>query len=616
MLAAALVYAERGVPVFPVWEIVAGRCACGRDCGEVAGKHPRWRRGDLEHGLLDATTDATMIQGWWTTWPRANIGSPTIWASVVDVDPRHGGDATLTALEAEHGALPETPEVLTGGGGRHLYFRPVPGLRSRAGVIGPGVDVRADGGYVLLPPSTHVSGRVYCDEVSRPLFETPLAEMPGWLVTLAARNSTNRPGPAPPIDEVIAAGQRNQRLTSLAGSMRRRGMTGDEILAALVAVNARCRPPLDAAELRDIAHSIGRYVPADDATTPLPASEGAPAVGWSLYDVSEPWDFPPVTALIDHLLPTKGIVWWGGLPKRYKSLFAMYVALALACRRSDVAKKFLVRAFPKILYVAREDGGSRLQERRDDILSAWTERPEPGTFMFCIRPQLDLLNVEHITWLRETCLKLGTTMLWLDTWTALSPSADPLGAKDQARLAAVVVQLCEEIGGLVIVVDHSRKNRPDGQPLSSADIFGPPQKWAAAEHIVMLDVVDAGRRLEVFIEGKDLETRRFFLTVTPRGSGEEKFAYAGSVEELADAQRQVGDQNRQAVLETLRTNPEGLSTGELVTALQASGVTLSRATVKRHCQALVTTGQASLVGAGRGRDTRYTLTGSGDGVSR
>ena len=59
----------------------------------------------------------------------------------------------------------------------------------------------------------------------------------------------------------------------------------------------------------------------------------------------------------------------------------------------------------------------------------------------------------------------------------------------------------------------------------------------------MLDVLDAGRRIEVFIEGKDLETRRFFLTVSPQGSGEEKFAYAGSAEELADAQRQVGTQN-------------------------------------------------------------------------
>ena len=124
-------------------------------------------------------------------------------------------------------------------------------------------------------------------------------------------------------------------------------------------------------------------------------------------------------------------------------------------------------------------------------------------------------------------------MLVLDTWTALSPRRIRSGPRIRPS-SRRRRELCEDIGGLVVVVDHSRKNRPEGQPLSSADIFGPPQKWAAAEHIVMLDVVDAGRRLEVFIEGKDLETRRFFLTVGPRGSGEEKFAYAGSAEELAD----------------------------------------------------------------------------------
>jgi hypothetical protein len=329
-------------------------------------------------------------------------------------------------------------------------------------------------------------------------------------------------------------------------------------------------------------------------------------VDWPLHDGGEPWAFPAVAELIESVLPASGVVWWGGLPKRYKSLLALYVCLAIACRRSEIARKFLVRTFPKILYVAREDGGARLQDRRDDILSAWTERPEPGAIVFVIRPRLDLLDPEHVAWLRETCRHLGITMLVLDTWTALSPTADPLGAKDQAALAAAVVRLCEDIGGLVIVVDHSRKNRPDGQPLSSADIFGPPQKWAAAEHIVMLDVVDAGRRLEVFIEGKDLETRRFFLTVTPRGSGEEKFAYAGSAEELADAQRQVGDQNRQAVLETLRANPDGLSTGDLVSALKTARRPLSQDTVARHCQALVKTGLARKTGTHR--ETRFIAT--------
>jgi len=377
-----------------------------------------------------------------------------------------------------------------------------------------------------------------------------------------------------------------------------------------------CAVATDRAHWDAIAAVLGLRLSADGAGPRAASAEAqrsadAPPGGdadarppdWPLYDGSEVWDFPPVADLIDSLLPATGIVWWGGLPKRYKSLFALYVSLAIACRRSAVAKKFLVRAFPRILYVSREDGGTRLQERRDDILSAWTERPEPGAILFVIRPHLDLGAAAHLAWLRDTCRKNDITMLWLDTWTALSPAADPVGTKDQGQLAAGVVQLCEDINGLVVVVDHSRKNRPEGQPLSSADIFGPVQKWQRAEHVVMLDVVDAGRRLEVFIEGKDLETRRFFLSVTPRGSGEEKFAYAGSVDELADAQRQVGDRNRQAVRATLDAAAQPVSVGEVVALLTAVGITLKPDTVNKHLAALVDAGAATR--AGTGRWTRY-----------
>ncbi len=151
---AALAYARRGWPVFPIWPIRNRRCACGTGCGRDAGKHPIGRL--APHGVHDATTESMIITRWWADTPDANIGIATGAVSgiiVLDVD-GEDGEASLAALEREHGSLPETPTALTGKG-RHLYFAhpgvPVPN-RTR---VAPGLDVRGDGGYVVAPPSTH-----------------------------------------------------------------------------------------------------------------------------------------------------------------------------------------------------------------------------------------------------------------------------------------------------------------------------------------------------------------------------------------------------------------------------------------------------------------------------
>lgn len=165
MLAAALAYAQRlGWPVFPCYHITeVGVCSCGKlDC-EDAGKHPRIKR-----GFLAAALDADPLRQWWTQWPEANIGIPTGEASgfdVLDVDPRHGGEESLAELEAKQGRLPATIEAISGGGGRHVLFKHREGVRNATGFL-PGLDVRGEGGYVLVAPSNHHSGRQYAWELS------------------------------------------------------------------------------------------------------------------------------------------------------------------------------------------------------------------------------------------------------------------------------------------------------------------------------------------------------------------------------------------------------------------------------------------------------------------
>jgi hypothetical protein len=137
-LKAALSYARRGIPVFPC--------------------EPRGKRPLTYSGFWDASTDARRIRSWWSRWPSANIGVPTGERSgllVLDIDPRGGGPESLAALERQSGALPATARARTGSGGVHLFFKyPLrEEVRNSAGLLGPGLDVRGEGGYVVVPPS-------------------------------------------------------------------------------------------------------------------------------------------------------------------------------------------------------------------------------------------------------------------------------------------------------------------------------------------------------------------------------------------------------------------------------------------------------------------------------
>ncbi len=179
----ALALAARGWSVVPVHGVVDGRCGCGRAACPSPGKHPhvRW-----EHWMSRAPTPAE-LESWWERWPDANIGVVTGWVSaivVLDVDPRHGGDASLASLEARHAPLPDTVTSLTGGGGRHLYLaHPSHLVPSRP--LAPGLDLKAEGGMVVVPPSRHASGSRYRWLVGHAPDEHLLAPVPEWLDDLS-----------------------------------------------------------------------------------------------------------------------------------------------------------------------------------------------------------------------------------------------------------------------------------------------------------------------------------------------------------------------------------------------------------------------------------------------
>lgn len=204
--ATAEMYARAELAVFPVWWITERRCACPRGllpetdpryCGVTStgeakgspGKHPMTR-----NGVKAATLDISQINQWWNAAPQANIGMAASAnnLAIIDVDPKHGGDASLTKLltyATKHGHdLMDTMSARTGSGGLHLIFTAPTGAHSGSctddaangqgtGCIGcirngqgnkppfganmPGLDTRGYGGYIVAPPSTHYSGGTY-----------------------------------------------------------------------------------------------------------------------------------------------------------------------------------------------------------------------------------------------------------------------------------------------------------------------------------------------------------------------------------------------------------------------------------------------------------------------
>lgn len=218
------------------------------------------------NGFKDATTDLEQIVHWWDRWPRANIGVATGILSgfdALDVDPRHRGEESLAEL-AKDSDLLESETIIshTGGGGIHFLFEHVAGNRNHVGLL-PGVDVRADGGYIILPPSRHNSGGSYRWQVGKSPDEQSLAPWPHSVLSLL-QSEEGLTEPAQAVEGRIIEGSRNDTLMSIAGSMRHRGLNCEEILPTLMAVNRnRCSPALKEGEVRRIAEGIERYPPGD-----------------------------------------------------------------------------------------------------------------------------------------------------------------------------------------------------------------------------------------------------------------------------------------------------------------------------------------------------------------
>lgn len=228
------------------------------------------------HGCNEATADAAQVATWWKKTPAANIGIACGEINgfiVVDVDRGHDdgidGADTLRELEQKMGALPDTVEALTPNGGRHLFFKYPSGqnIRNKTG-IAPGIDIRANGGYVVGVPSILANGKSYEWEAASYPNEHEIAALPDawrkWLIDACGRFT---------LPQETRQGGRNDTLHRYGASLRAQNYPPEKIRDLLTKYNREsCRPPVDDRELETILSSVLRY----PAGTPIKQTD-APA---------------------------------------------------------------------------------------------------------------------------------------------------------------------------------------------------------------------------------------------------------------------------------------------------------------------------------------------------
>jgi archaellum biogenesis ATPase FlaH len=180
VLQTALAYAKQDIRVIPIKQ------------GEKRPPMQGWQNA--------ATSDPITIRTWFEgQFKDCGLGIATgefrnRYLVVIDIDdrPEFSGSDTLKDLEQLHGELPNTVEVITGSGGRHIYFLTDQPIRNEAsGKLGQGIDVRGIGGQVLAPPTIHPNGKTYEWVEGKTIANNPPADMPLWMVLILTEKHTD-----------------------------------------------------------------------------------------------------------------------------------------------------------------------------------------------------------------------------------------------------------------------------------------------------------------------------------------------------------------------------------------------------------------------------------------
>ncbi len=480
-LCAALGLAKRGFCVFPIHYPMNGECSCGnRECPSKA-KHPL-----TTHGVSDATRDEATIREWFERWPLANLAIATGPKSdivILDADGEEG-EQSLSAIEKKCGPLPATLQAQTGRG-RHIYFLFPHGMevRNSSGRLGKKLDVRGDGGYGICPPSLHISGIRY-----RWTHQVKPAALPAaWC---GAIQDTQRQPPAAlsaVTTATLSEGQRNSTLTSLAGSMRKRGMTCAAIEKALLEENRqRCVPPLPETEVRQVAASVARYEPALPGPLGSPGAAAQPTkpAGFSLVGLGELLARPetPVDWLWQGRLAAGTVSAVVSKPKVGKSTFARNLCLSVA--RGEPFLGLGTKPGPCI-YLALEE---RAEDVTADFRAMGATGDEPIKIHADTTPEAGVLALIGLVRDRKPVLVV------IDPLFRMVHVKDDKAYAEMYKALGPLIDVARSTGSHLLVTHHMGKGMAKADPIDSP--LGSTAIGGAVSSLVILKRTEAYRTIQ------------------------------------------------------------------------------------------------------------------------
>jgi hypothetical protein len=449
---AALAYAQRGWPVFP---LIPG------------SKKPR-----TEHGFKDASTDPDQINQWWGKWPAANIGLQTGEVVTFDFDVKHGGQGidTHNKLLAECGPV-ETLTSTTPSGGRHLLFQSPPdtAVGCRAGLL-PGLDIRAHGGYVVLPPSVTEEGAYSWNNSLEP------APMPDPWKRVLLVNGKQKTAPSEPFDEQlvldgISAGQRDDKIWRYSCLLAARGVPLEAAVQRVLMAAAACKPPFDpAVAVEKVFRAYRLYGPPEAGTESLAKQ----AFGKPASDEPGGFGLIRLDALIKNLTGTQYLIkpylerdcvgTLFGDSDTYKSFICLDIGLHLATGIKYYGHK--VNQCP-VVYIAGEGHGG-IGRRVLAWLNKHKRRPDEVPFYVSTVPaqfieEAKAFDIAKV--IKATCPE-NPGLIIIDTLSTNIGDGDESDNKDMSRLLSNVnLFIRAPTGACVIIVahvGHSDKERERG----------------------------------------------------------------------------------------------------------------------------------------------------------